>query len=106
MHSIPPRSPPRVSFRGKVERIYNSDKTLAYERIKVPKVARRHCDMDAFRQHAKFGSFANSDLFHGMINGYLRRQLGVGDYIRLDQVPDAVAVDRAGFLAAVTITIP
>ncbi len=106
MHPDRTKRPPRVSFRGKVEQIYNPDNTLAYERIKVPKVVRRHCDMDAFRQHARFGGFANSDLFHAMINGFLRRQLGIGDYIRLDQVPAAVAVDRSAFLAAVTITIP
>ena len=97
---------PTITFRGKVEPVYHPDDTLAYELIKVPRLERRHCDMNGFRRHPKYGGLANSDLFHAMINGYLRRQLGVGDYIRLDQVPDAVAIDRAAFLAAVTITIP
>lgn len=95
---------PAITFKAKAESIFNMDDSLAYERVKVPAIERRHCDMDAFRRHPKFGSYANSDLFKGLISRQLKLA-GIGEHIRLDRMPDCVALDRSGFLATVTITI-
>jgi hypothetical protein len=95
---------PTITFKAKVETVYNMDDTVAWQFVKVPKIARRHCDMNAFRAHPKFGAYANSDLFDNLI----RRQLtlaNVGSEIRLDRIPDAAKVDTSGYLAEVTISL-
>ena len=93
-----------VQFKAKVRTVYNMDDTPAYRYVPVPKIARHHCDMQAFRNSRRFGGYANSDLFLGL----LRRELstiGIRELIRLDQVPDGVTVDQSGFLAVVTIEV-
>ncbi len=97
--------PATITFKAKPETIYNMDDTVAYQRIKVPVIDRKHCDMASFRKHPKFGAYANSDLFKNLLS----RQLKLADipaYIRLDKdLPKAVTVDLSGFLAEVTITL-
>lgn len=95
---------PAITFKAKVEPIRNMDDTLAYELIKAPAIERRHCDMDAFRRHPKFGSYANSDLFKNLISRQLKLA-EVGTHLRLDRLPACVSVDRSGFLASVTIEL-
>ncbi len=83
------------------------DDTVAYHDVQVPVLARRHCDMSAFRKHPKYGSLANSDLFAGILKRIRRDTIG-GEYqesIRLDRVPANVTIDESGFLAEVTITV-
>lgn len=92
-----------ISFRAKVETIYNVDETVAWQHIKVPKLERRHCDMDAFRRHPKFGGLANSDLFPNLLSRIKRDHLG--EYVRLDRVPANVTVDTSGFLAVVSLEV-
>jgi hypothetical protein len=59
----------RIQFKGKVQTMRNADDDSAvYEYIQVPEFDRKHCDMNAFRIHKKYGSYANSDLFKGMLN--------------------------------------
>lgn len=94
-----------VTFKGKPETVYNHDNTVAYQRIKVPRLTRTHADMDAFRKSRAFGSYANSDLFPAMLTRAVK-SAGISDYVRLDRLPDCVTVDAAGFLASVTITLP
>lgn len=91
-----------ATFKAKVETVYYTDETLAYQIVKVPKIKRSHCDMAAFRSHPKFGPYANSDLFDNLLSRQ-RRTLGIGEYIRLDRVPEKVTIDTSGFLASVTI---
>lgn len=93
---------PAITFKGKIETIYNMDDTVAYRRIKVPAIERRHCDMPAFRTHTRFGAYSNSDLFKSMLRHALTAA-GIGEYIRLDQLPECVTVDASGFLASVSI---
>lgn len=93
-----------ITFRGKIETISNMDGTKAYDRIKVPKIERRHCDMAAFRSHPKYGAYANSDLFKNLISKQLRDR-NIGTHIRLDKLPECVAIDTSGFLAEVTISL-
>ena len=38
-----------ITFKGKVERMEHVDGSLAYDYIRVPVLARSHCDMPAFR---------------------------------------------------------
>ena len=89
-----------ISFKAKVETIYNMDDSIAYRRVKVPKLERKHCDMHAFRFSPKFGGIANSDLFPNALERLRRDRLG--DYIRLDKIPDGITVDESGFLTAVS----
>ena len=90
-----------IEFRAKVETIYNMDDTVAFQRIKVPTLDRKHCDMAAFRKHPKFGGLANSDLFKNVLARIKRDRLG--DYVRLDRIPEGVTVDTSGFLALVSL---
>jgi len=95
---------PTINFKAKVETIYNADETPAWRWVKVPAIERRHCDMAAFRNHSKYGSYANSDLFGGMVKRALK-ETGVKEYIKLHEIPANVTIDESGFLAKVTITI-
>lgn len=81
-----------IRFKGKIKTVYNMDGTPAYDCIRVPEFTTRHCDMNAFRSHPKFGALANSDLF-------------LGDYLRMDRVPPCVEVETSGFLATVTVHV-
>lgn len=93
-----------IEFRAKVQRVYYADGQLAYTCVKVPKLGRQHCNMADFRRHPKYGSYANSDLFPSMLNRRAK-ELGVGEYIKLDSVPAGVTVDTTGFLALVTVEV-
>ena len=93
----------RISFKAKIETVFNMDESEAYSRIKVPELTRRHCDMNAMRQHPKFGSYANSDLFPSMLRRLRKERLG--DYVRLDRIPADINVDTSSFLAEVTLDV-
>ena len=93
----------KISFKAKIHTVYTVDDAVAYHCIKVPELTRKHCDMDAFRRHPKYGSYANSDLFPGMLRRIRKDKLG--DIIRLDKVPDGVTVDTSGFLAVVSVSV-
>ena len=99
----------RISFKAKPESVYTPDgSAVAYRIIHVPVLARRHCDMNAFRRHPKYGGLANSDLFAGVLAKLRRDIFGVTDYrpwFRLDQVPAGVTVDESGFLAVVSVDV-
>ena len=95
---------PTISFKAKIETIYNADDTPAWRWIKVPAIERRHCDMAAFRNHTRYGSYANSDMFKGMLARELKQQ-GVKEYIKLHELPACVTVDDSGFLAKVNINL-
>lgn len=93
---------PKIIFKGKVENVYNMmDETIAYKRIKVPTLARRHCDINTFRNHKKYGMFINSDIFNGVLARIKRDYLG--EYIRLDKIPNGVTIDTTGFLNEVML---
>lgn len=96
----------QIQFRAKVVTVYNHDDTPAWQYVTVPKLARSHCDMAAFRKHPKYGSYANSDLFPAMLERIAREV--VGPYsrdLRLDKAPANVTIDASGFLALVTIEV-
>jgi len=93
-----------IRFKGKIKTVYNMDGTPAYDCIRVPEFTTRHCDMNAFRSHPKFGALANSDLFLGVLRR-LRHETFKGDYLRMDRVPPCVEVETSGFLATVTVHV-
>lgn len=93
----------RIEFKGKPETIYNVDGTVAFQRIKIPELKRSHCDMNAFRSHNKYGAYANSDLFLNLLAKIKRERLG--DYVRLDRVPEGVSVVPGPFLFSVSIEV-
>lgn len=94
-----------IKFKCKVQTMYNMDNTVAYEYLQVPELDRKHCDMGAFRMHGKYGSYANSDLFKGMLKRIREDTFGGKNMIRLDAIPDHVKVDLTGFLAVVTFDV-
>lgn len=94
----------KIQFKAKVESIYDGD-TVAYNRIKIPELSRNHCDMQSFRQHGKYGAYANSDLFCGILRRIKAEIFSGRDYLRLDAVPATVAVDTSGFLAQVSFDV-
>ncbi|MDN7537063.1 hypothetical protein [Burkholderia cenocepacia] len=94
----------RISFKAKVKTVYNVDDTAAYQYIQVPEFKRCHCDMHSFRVHAKYGAYANSDFFGGMLKR-IRADVFGGNQLRLDAIPAGVSVDTSGFLAAVTFDV-
>ena len=93
-----------VSFKAKPETIYNVDGSVAFVRVKVPELTRKHCNIDAFRRSRKFGGFANSDLFPAMLNRAVA-QLGIKSHIKLDAIPPCVTIEPGAFLIVVTIEI-
>lgn len=94
----------RIQFKGKVQTMYNIHDIVAYEYIQVPVLDRKHCDMNAFRTHPKYGSYANSDLFPGMLSRIRKDKFG-GTVLKLNAVPEGVHVDTSGFLAVVTFYV-
>lgn len=95
---------PNITFKAKVEAVYHMDNSVAYHRIKVPKIERRHCDMGAFHTDRYFGPYSNSTVFMPLLRAAMK-DAKVSEYIRLDTVPENVEVDTSGFLAQVTIRI-
>jgi hypothetical protein len=95
----------KISFRTKVQQTYHSDDTPATAYIQVPELKRSHCDMNAFRQHAKYGAYANSDLFLGMLARIRRDMFGASGVLKLDAIPQGVYVDTSGFLALVEFDV-
>jgi hypothetical protein len=93
-----------IQFKGKIKTIYYTYQA-SRDYIQVPTLGSRHCDMSAFRIHPKYGYYANSDLFPGIL-ARLSKAIFGGKYLYLDQIPEGVTVDTNGFLAVVTITIP
>lgn len=84
--------------------VYTDDAPDPHKRVSVPELTRKHCDMDAFRRHPKYTSYANSDLFQNILVG-IRRKVAPNGYLRLDRLPEGVSVDASGFLAKVTIEV-
>ena len=96
----------RIQFKAKAEDFwYAGEDAPRYRRVKVPTLGRKHCDMHAFRTHAKYGAYANSDLFPAMLARIKRERFGNGGYIRLDAVPEGVQVDTSGFLVSVSFDV-
>ena len=95
----------KITFRTKVQTMHDMDDTPLYDYIAVPEFKRSHVDMAAARNHPKYGGYANSDLFPGMLARIRRDVLNGRAYLRLNELPGNVTVDASGFLARVTIEV-
>lgn len=93
-----------IKFKAKVQAMRNADGSLAYEYLQVPEFDRKHCDMNAFRTHPKYGAYANSDLFKGVLKR-IRSDVFGGGFLKLNAAPETVSVDTSGFLAVVTFEV-
>ena len=93
-----------ITFKGKARACTYPDGAPAYRYIPVPTLKRIHCNMAEFRCHQRYGGYANSDLFPGMLRRIAETLFPAG-YVRLDSIPAGVAVDESGFLAEVTIEV-
>jgi len=93
-----------IEFKGKVQQMFFVDGSLSYEYIAVPELKRAHCDMAAFRTHPKYRSYANSDMFSGMLKR-IKSATFKGGMLKLGELPECVKVDTSKFLAVVTITV-
>lgn len=93
-----------ITFKAKVQTMYNMDDTEAYKFISVPQFKTSHADRESFRKHPKYSGLVNSDLFQNVLSR-IRRDTIKNDMVRLDQLPANVSVDASGFLAVVTITV-
>jgi hypothetical protein len=91
-----------ITFRAKVRTVWYAEGTACWRYVNVPTLTRRHCDLNAFRCHRKYGGIANSDLFPAAL-ARIRRD--TGETIRLDHLPANVTVDESGFLAVVVISV-
>ena len=94
-----------ITVRAKVQERRYADGTLSKRYVQLPALARKHCDMPAFRAHPRFGSYANSDLFGGMLTRIKREVAGESGAIDLANIPSNVRVDESGFLAVITIEV-
>ena len=93
-----------IKFKAKVQEMRNADGSLAYEYLQVPEFDRKHCDMNTFRTHPKYGAYANSDLFKGVLKR-IRSDVFGGGFLKLNAAPETVSVDTSGFLAVVTFEV-
>jgi len=94
-----------IFFKGKVKTMYAVGDIPLYQYIDIPVLKKHHCDMNAFRSHPKYGSWANSDMFLGILNHIKTETFKGKSYVRLDMLPENVTVDTSGFLAEVIITV-
>ena len=90
------------TFKAKASRITGELGT--YDLVKVPKPSRAHVDMNVARQHARFGAYANSDLFPALLARELKAR-GIGMVLRSDELPPGVTFDTSGFLAVISIDL-
>ena len=100
----------RIQFKSKPKRMLKAGpidgpQELDYLYIDVPELTRQHCDMGAFRIHPKYGPYANSDLFPGMLRRIRESTFGTSGRLNLNAVPAGVSVDTSGFLAIVTMDV-
>jgi hypothetical protein len=95
----------RIEFKAKVQTMHDMDDTPLYDYVAVPEFKRSHVDMNAARQHAKYGSYANSDLFPGMLARIRKDLLNGRAFLRLSDLPPNVTIDTSGFLARVSIEV-
>jgi hypothetical protein len=96
----------KITIRAKVQdMIYYGSDIVAFHNVQIPKLDRKHCDMNAFRTHVKYGAYANSDLFKNMLLAIRKQTFGSDGVLKLNALPEGVTVDTSGFLAVVTFDV-
>lgn len=93
-----------ITFKTKPIKVYNADDSFAFTQINVPNFTRAHIDMAEMRNHPKYRSYANSDLFPSILKGIKRQHFPMG-WFKLEEAPEGITVDATGFLAIVTFEV-
>ncbi len=88
-----------IEFKGKAKKAVSG---RAY--VKVPKFTTKHCDMAVMRNHAKYESVSNSNMFERTL-AKLSVELFPTGYLWLDKIPGGVSVNTSKFLAVVKIEV-
>lgn len=94
----------RITFRTKMVQVYTPDNVFAFTKINVPEFKRHHCDMNGFRTHKTYGSYANSDLFPSMLKK-IHREIAPLGFWKLESIPEGVKLETNGFFATVTVDV-
>ena len=92
-----------ITFKAKLKTSYYTDNTIHKQGYQIPKITHNHCDMDYFRNHSRYGAYANSNLFLQMINNAVSKN--IGKFININNIPENVTIDDTGFLSTITITL-
>lgn len=95
----------KITFKGKPREMQDMDGNVLYRYVEVPQFKRAHCDMNAFRSHPKYGGYANSDMFPGMLKRIRDEVLNHKAFLRLDQLPENVVIAETNFLITVAIEV-
>lgn len=93
-----------VTFKAKPEKIWYGE--IPRLRVKVPALARSHCDMNAMRSSRRFGGYANSDLFAALLARAVAAIVPSGKIWADEPLPAGVTLDTSGFLWRVTVALP
>lgn len=94
-----------ITFKAKVYVDYGADNEHPPESLINPPVLKKsHCDMAAFRTHPKYGAYANSTLFTGIL-AKIRKETFGSNPLNVNNPPPGVTVDKSGYLAVVTIEV-
>jgi len=91
----------KITFKTKAGKLHDGD--IIVDEFKVPALTRSHCDMDKFRSHPKYGDYANSDLFPGIL-ARIAKEVAPSGWIRSDRLPSNVTV-TPGYLTTITIEV-
>ena len=92
----------KIVFKGKRRKMVWTDGSLAYEYVKIPKLTRKHCRMETFKNDKRYDSLVNSDLFNNLL---AKINKDLGEKIRMDRIPDNVIVDHCGLLSEITVIL-
>jgi hypothetical protein len=96
----------RITFKAKPVKVWEAEgDKLAFHSVQVPQFQRKHCDMDGFRSHRKYGGFANSDLFPAMLARIRRDIFGGRDWFKLESPPEGVTVQPGSLLYSFTVEV-
>ncbi|WP_421353889.1 hypothetical protein [Aeromonas veronii] len=85
----------KITFRAKVNDGY----------VKIPKLGRQHCDMNAFHYHPRYRAYSNSTLFPQLLARIASDLTKGTGHLNVAKLPANVEVDTSKFLATVTIEV-
>ncbi len=93
-----------IVFAGKIQKQTDPNSKITHEYVRIPVIARQHIVINSFRNHPKYGFYANSTVLFSMIEKDLESMFP-DHWIRLNDLPPNVSVTHNGFIAEVSITI-
>ena len=90
-----------ITFKTKLETATWSD----FKYVMIPKLTKSHCNMDQFRQHSKYGAYANSEMFNAILARIKTELFGTSNMLKIDDLPENCKIDTNGFFATITIEV-